>query len=357
MKRFRRIAFVAAPAAAVAVMAGAAGLAQSAAASTGYADTSVQGSNFVFEHYVTGPAKVDATPIVPGTVDVTGLKAFPAPSSGGGVVYKITSNPDVDGVTLSVTDTDLTFSTTGVISADGSLNHAAGTSVATIVKLSATDKFGDVATITLPAVVRDNSVTYDTAHADELATDEVYDLGVTDDNPTGSVVFTGKNTGDAALTFSEANLPAGLASGNPLLPGTAVPGTYKDQTVTASDATGASATGTFLLKVNGGAAPAAAVPVLSHGSATYVSPNRENVEFATSLTTWVEFQIAGPGPIGGKVGWVLAKSGSLNQAVYSGLEANHTYAVYYKPVTGKGSTTQIVGTKSGQHVTFISNTK
>lgn len=346
----RLLAAVAVPALVASGAVAAAGSAHAA----GFTDTSVQGSNFVFQHFVTGPATDISPPLVPATVDITGVKAFPVPPSGGGVKYAILSGGDVDGVALSVTDTDLTSSTTGVISADGTLNHGAATSVNAVVKLSATDQFGDVAVVTVPVVVRSNSVVFDTANATELTTDEVFDLGIQDNNPNGSVVFSGKNTLDTPLTITEANLPAGLASGNPLLPGTAVPGTYKDQTVTAADANGAQATGEFLLTVNGGPTPAAPVPVLSHGAATFVAPTRENVVFDTTITTWVHFQIAGPGAINGHQGWVHAIAGQLNTGVYSGLEANHTYAVFFTPVDGQGSSVQIVGTHTG-HVTFISN--
>lgn len=339
----------AALAAATAATLSAAALGGTAHAAGGFTDTSVQGSSFVFQHFITGPASAHGT----GVVAVTGLKAVPTPPNSGGVTYKIIAGADVDGVQLSVTDTDATSTTTGVISADHSLNPGAGTHVDSVVTLSATDNFGDVAIVTVPVTVADNSVSFDSAHASLLATDEVTQLGIGDNNPDGSITFTGVNTGDGVLHFSEGNLPAGLVSGDPkLLPGTAVPGFYKDATVTATDAQGAQATGGFLLKVNGGPTATAPVPVLSHGSAVSVSNNRENVYFDTTITTWVHFQIVGPGAINGHEGWVLATAGSLNKAVYGGLLAGHTYAVFYTPVTGQGSSTQIVGTKTG-HVTFV----
>jgi len=67
-------------------------------------------------------------------------------------------------------------------------------------------------------------------------------------NTTGAVDF----SATPSSTFTEGNLPAGLVSGSPSLrPGSAVPGTYGGMTVTATDAAGAVATGSFGLKVNG----------------------------------------------------------------------------------------------------------
>jgi hypothetical protein len=67
-------------------------------------------------------------------------------------------------------------------------------------------------------------------------------------NTTGAVDF----SATPSSTFTEGNLPAGLVSGSPSLrPGSAVPGTYGGVTVTATDAAGAVATGSFGLKVNG----------------------------------------------------------------------------------------------------------
>jgi hypothetical protein len=45
----------------------------------------------------------------------------------------------------------------------------------------------------------------------------------------------------------------------------------------------------------------------------------------------------------------------VNEAVYSGLEANHSYTVLYQPVTGQGSSKAIPGTHQG-YVYFVSNT-
>jgi hypothetical protein len=320
-------------------------------AASGYTDTSVQASNFVWQHEITDAAA--AANVTSTYFTVTGLLGDQPFSTNKGVTYAIKSGADVDGVALSVTTSGAPGETTGGVSANGTLNAGAVAPVDATITLTATDTDGDVAIVTVPVAVGDDSVQWN--KPEPVLTDEVNSITAGNTNPDGSVTFAAKDTDDDAYTISESNLPPGLTSGNPsLLPGTAIPQNYNDLQVTATDANGASATGSFLLKVNGGATPAAPVPVLSHGSATYVAATRENVYFDTSVSTWVHFQIVGPGVINGHQGWVYATAGALNHAVYSGLEANHTYTVYYTPVEGQGSTVQVVGTHTG-YVVFVTN--
>jgi len=71
-------------------------------------------------------------------------------------------------------------------------------------------------------------------------------------NTTGAVEFTGTVTVESGpVTFSESNLPGGLVSGNPLVPGSAVPGTYNGVIYTATDPLGSTFSGTFSLQVYG----------------------------------------------------------------------------------------------------------
>jgi hypothetical protein len=75
-------------------------------------------------------------------------------------------------------------------------------------------------------------------------------------NTTGAVEFTGTVTGQScAVTFSQSNLPPGLVSGNPLVPGSAIPrtdGNYYDGVIyTATDPLGSTFSGTFDLHVFG----------------------------------------------------------------------------------------------------------
>jgi hypothetical protein len=348
MKFSRRLA----AAIAVPALALGAGLAASgtAHAAGGYADTSLQ-ATYVAQHTVAGTASAAGT----SEVVVSGLLGDEGgfgPATSRHVTWAVEAGSPLDGVAVSATTLASGPVSDAVLTAVGHPSTGGANTHGNIV-LTATDTDGDVAVVTVPVVVAVNSVSYDTSSAGVL-TDEIKTVTDVNQNGPGSVLFSATDNLNAAVAIGETNLPAGLVSGDPLEPGTAVPGTYNDLAVQATDINGATATGAFLLKVNGGPAPVAPVPVLSHGSATYVAATRENVSFDTTITTWVHFQIAGPGAINGHQGWVHAVAGELNTGVYTGLEANHTYAVYYTPVEGQGSTVQIVGTRTG-HVTFISN--
>ncbi len=75
-------------------------------------------------------------------------------------------------------------------------------------------------------------------------------VSVFNNNATGSVQFTGTVTAQAcAVTFSQSNLPAGLVSGNPLVPGSAIPRTYGGVVYTATDPLGSTFSGTFSLHI------------------------------------------------------------------------------------------------------------
>jgi hypothetical protein len=81
-------------------------------------------------------------------------------------------------------------------------------------------------------------------------------VGVFNNNATGAVEFTGTVTVQSgAVTFSQSNLPTGLVSGNPLVPGSAVPRTgasfYGGVVYTATDPLGSTFSGTFDLHVYG----------------------------------------------------------------------------------------------------------
>ena len=71
-------------------------------------------------------------------------------------------------------------------------------------------------------------------------------------NTSGTVVFSATSTVSSnTISFAQSNLPAGLASGNPLtyVGGNAAPGTYTGVKVTATDSDGAVLNGTFNLTV------------------------------------------------------------------------------------------------------------
>jgi len=75
---------------------------------------------------------------------------------------------------------------------------------------------------------------------------------VFNDNATGAVQFAGAVTAQyCTVAFSQGNLPAGLASGNPLVPGSAYPRVYTGVVYTATDPLGSTFSGTFSLHVFG----------------------------------------------------------------------------------------------------------
>jgi len=82
---------------------------------------------------------------------------------------------------------------------------------------------------------------------------ETVTVSVTNDGATGAVQFSATTnvSGCTASTFSESNLPAGLVSGNPLVPGTADPGAYDGLSYTATDQLGSTFSGSFDLDVFG----------------------------------------------------------------------------------------------------------
>ena len=81
---------------------------------------------------------------------------------------------------------------------------------------------------------------------------ETVKVGVFNNNATGAVQFSGTVSGAVCtVTFSQSNLPAGLVSGNPLVPGSAYPRIYTGVVYTATDPLGSTFSGTFSLHVFG----------------------------------------------------------------------------------------------------------
>ena len=78
-------------------------------------------------------------------------------------------------------------------------------------------------------------------------------VSVFNNNATGTVTFSGTfgGTGSGPLAFAQSNLPNGLVSGNPLVPGSAYPRIYTGVIYTATDALGSTFSGTFSLHVFG----------------------------------------------------------------------------------------------------------
>lgn len=80
-------------------------------------------------------------------------------------------------------------------------------------------------------------------------------VSVFNNNATGAVRFTGTVTQTPTASYgvriSQSNLPTGLVSGNPLVPGSAVPRIYTGVVYTATDPLGSTFSGTFSLHVFG----------------------------------------------------------------------------------------------------------
>ena len=77
-------------------------------------------------------------------------------------------------------------------------------------------------------------------------------VSVFNNNATGAVEFAGTVTVQyCTVAFSQDNLPAGLVSGNPLIPGSAYPRIYTGVVYTATDPLGSTFSGTFGLHVFG----------------------------------------------------------------------------------------------------------
>ena len=77
-------------------------------------------------------------------------------------------------------------------------------------------------------------------------------VSVFNNNATGAVQFTGTVTVQSCtVAFSQSNLPGGLVSGNPLVPGSASPRIYAGVGYTATDPLGSTFSGTFSLHVYG----------------------------------------------------------------------------------------------------------
>jgi hypothetical protein len=217
----------------------------SASAATQYHDTSVQAGQLT-SHAITGTAGarnvISGTGTTDNAVKVSGLDGVGGTTTP--LVYTLKSRATIDGVTLSLfTDGSAASGGNTVISATGTPTATGASEDGTVV-LDATDSDGDVAIVSVPVVVGANSVQLNGT----ATTDEVSLVSATDDNTTGSVVFT---TSPAGARVTESNLPRGLASGNPLKPGDAVPGNYQGVDVKATDRAGAVATGSLSIKVNG----------------------------------------------------------------------------------------------------------
>jgi len=143
-------------------------------------------------------------------------------------------------VPAGVTLTGTTISYTG----------AAVTGAPNIV-VDAKDSVGNVEALVIPITLTAGSI----ATNGTVTTVALSSLAAT--NTAGTVKFSAVSSAASdTVNFAESNLPAGLTSGNPVLTfvgGTAAPGTYAGVVVTATEADGATLSGTFSLTVDANA--------------------------------------------------------------------------------------------------------
>ena len=195
---------------------------------------------------------VPATPTATGAV-VNGVVA----GSGPGSTLSFTApNGEVfasPSFTVGSTDGQLTThtATSLVITSKGT---ATGSGVLTFTIKSANSNITCTAAETV--AVSESVGTLGESSAPKSVPGETVTVSFANDNATGDVQFTGTVTVQSCtVTFSERNLPAGLASGNPLVPGSAIPRTgasfYSGVGYTATDPLGSKFTGTFDLHVFG----------------------------------------------------------------------------------------------------------
>jgi len=280
---FKRMA---AAAAGIALAGGAALAVAAPAGAATYTDTSLQANTP--SGYSINPSAITGT--VSGkvlTFAATGSETLAAPAISGGTGGDLT--------TAGSTSTAVTLT--------GSATTATSPYALTF-KISSGTGSTDVETVT---GITEVTGTPGPASAPGTITDAISTITTHNNNVTGAVDFGITGTTSALNSVTEGNLPSGLVSGNPLVPGTAIPGTYNGVTVAATDAAGSALSGHFGLKVN-------ATQAVVHKS--YGPGAISNFYSAKCLDTAYRWFNGG-----GLVQWTCGSSGGINQQfelVYSG---------------------------------------
>jgi hypothetical protein len=156
---------------------------------------------------------------------------------------------------IDLVGSKVTWSTHGTLPAGVTLSGTtisySGTAASTAtIDVNATDSAGNVEALLIPVALTSGSIQA-TGAVTSIPGDSLSALA--DSNVSGTVKFTATSSENSSISFTESNLPGGLASGNPVLTyvgGTAAPGTYSGVKVTATDADGATLKGTFTLTVS-----------------------------------------------------------------------------------------------------------
>ena len=138
----------------------------------------------------------------------------------------------------------------GVTLSGTTISYSGTAASTTTIDVNATDSAGNVEALEIPVALTAGSIQA-TGTLTNIPGDTLSALA--DSNVSGTVKFTATSSENSSISFTESNLPGGLASGNPVLTyvgGTAAPGTYSKVAVTATDLEGATLKGTFTLTVS-----------------------------------------------------------------------------------------------------------
>jgi hypothetical protein len=197
--------------------------------------------------HVTQPTTATTTgAVVKGVVSHGGSRlSFTAPTG-----EQFASSPAPRYVSATaVTDVKLTYNVYRVVLTAGGFGTSVGKLMFTI--KSATP--GVTCTAAETVNVTETSGVLAESAPTSTPSETPVTVSVFNNNTTGAVQFSGTVTpaGACTLTFSQSNLPTGLVSGNPLVPGSAYPRTYTGVVYTATDPLGSTFSGTFSLHVFG----------------------------------------------------------------------------------------------------------
>jgi hypothetical protein len=205
-----------------------------------YQDTALQAFNVTATPSATG-AVVNGKVTGAGQGSTLGF----TPPSGEALVSPSFTRGSTDARLTTLTDGTLLLTSRGTATGSGTLTFTIKSTNSSI-----------TCTATETVSVSENQGTLGESSAPKSVPGEKVSVSAFNNNSNGDVQFTGTVTVQScAVTFSESNLPAGLASGNPMVPGSAVPRTgnnfYGGVVYTATDPLGSTFSGTFDLHVFG----------------------------------------------------------------------------------------------------------
>jgi hypothetical protein len=330
-------------AAALAVLAGVSWGAAAANAAT-FADTSVQAHAFHSDAIASVSGVLDSSPVLSPSpqnlpITVSSHITFSETGGTGPFSWSVVSGANaVPNVALAFSGSVLGAVVSGPVTLSAPVNVT--------VKVSDADGAAAVGVLTFAPST--------SGHVNlSLITDTVSLNFPFNNNSTGAVEY---STVPAGATVSESNLPPGLVSGNPLVPGSAVPGPYGHVTVIAKDGAGATAVQEDGILVKGSPVhtppPHADKPYVFHGKWTSRTASTATASWDESTTgDWMtsqnngdgkceEVYITGPGfaPLGdfadAHIGFTCDNGAGHNTGYLRGLLPDHNYALRIVPATG-----------------------